>query len=249
MRPGQSCPGVVTLAAPKSNTPSSRFNEAGAIMPRSGSAAGGSSVAAARASMRPGQSCPGVGKTGVNVCVATACFNEAGAIMPRSGPGARPVAPGVALASMRPGQSCPGVAQSIYGARESGIASMRPGQSCPGVGGAAGLQPQPGQPRFNEAGAIMPRSGARDSAPRDSVDRRFNEAGAIMPRSGSRRERPSERVSIPSFNEAGAIMPRSGTEGGGPQDERRLASMRPGQSCPGVASSPRRRARRQSSLQ
>ena len=37
------------------------------------------------ASMRPGQSCPGVGKTGVKVCVATACFNEAGAIMPGVG--------------------------------------------------------------------------------------------------------------------------------------------------------------------
>ena len=38
-------------------------------------------------------------------------------------------------------------------------ASMRPGQSCPGVAGIWADSTTPG-PRFNEAGAIMPRSGA-----------------------------------------------------------------------------------------
>ena len=37
-------------------------------------------------------------------------------------------------------------------------ASMRPGQSCPGVGGGIGIVGEDG-PGFNEAGAIMPRSG------------------------------------------------------------------------------------------
>ena len=46
---------------------------------------------------------------------------------------------------------------------------------------------EPGRgPGFNEAGAIMPRSGLRvhDGA---HGNRGFNEAGAIMPRSGYRR--------------------------------------------------------------
>ena len=37
-----------------------------------------------------------------------------------------------------------------------------------------------------------------------------------------------------SFNEAGAIMPRSGIDGDGRPIRLPVASMRPGQSCPGV---------------
>ena len=44
-------------------------------------------------------------------------------------------------------------------------ASMRPGQSCPGVGGGIGIVGEDG-PGFNEAGAIMPRSGWGYLAPR-----------------------------------------------------------------------------------
>ena len=38
-------------------------------------------------------------------------------------------------------------------------ASMRPGQSCPGVAGGSLPRGGWGYPGFNEAGAIMPRSG------------------------------------------------------------------------------------------
>ena len=79
---------------PRSGTDDSRagarargFNEAGAIMPRSGFRRGsGLGIAAGPASMRPGQSCPGVGKAGTaGEEAARPGFNEAGAIMPRSG--------------------------------------------------------------------------------------------------------------------------------------------------------------------
>ena len=61
---------------------------------------------------------------------------------------------------------------------------MRPGQSCPGVAGASSPLPIDPSPSFNEAGAIMPRSGADQHEDRLPVGRCFNEAGAIMPRSG-----------------------------------------------------------------
>ena len=64
-------------------------------------------------------------------------------------------------------------------------ASMRPGQSCPGV-----------ESRGRRRHGL-------------SLVLGFNEAGAIMPRSGFRRLRLLIRPQ-PSFNEAGAIMPRSG---------------------------------------
>ena len=59
MRPGQSCPGVDAPSCALSR-PRRCFNEAGAIMPRSGNeheSGGGFRILA---SMRPGQSCPGV---------------------------------------------------------------------------------------------------------------------------------------------------------------------------------------------
>ena len=90
-----------------------------------------------------------------------------------------------------------------------------------------------GKACFNEAGAIMPRSGAgfrKDAAPEPI---RFNEAGAIMPRSGSRTPAPRSRSST-CFNEAGAIMPRSGQTAPARRGAAEPASMRPGQSCPGV---------------
>ena len=61
---------------------------------------------------------------------------------------------------------------------------MRPGQSCPGVGSepASGRIARPS--RFNEAGAIMPRSTRPARGWSTSAWRSFNEAGAIMPRSG-----------------------------------------------------------------
>ena len=78
----------------------------------------------------------------------------------------------------------------------------------------------------------MPRSGD-PPVPEPGTGLGFNEAGAIMPRSG--RHLASELHASPvGFNEAGAIMPRS------EPPRRRLdepdlpASMRPGQSCPGV---------------
>ena len=61
---------------------------------------------------------------------------------------------------MRPGQSCPGVVENLIERHlHRDRASMRPGQSCPGVvvvGIAATAVASAG---FNEAGAIMPRSG------------------------------------------------------------------------------------------
>ena len=64
MRPGQSCPGVVRTARQARPSAGWGFNEAGAIMPRSG-----------RFILPPGRE-------------MRDCFNEAGAIMPRSGPAA-----------------------------------------------------------------------------------------------------------------------------------------------------------------
>ena len=80
--------------------------------------------------------------------------------MPRSGlPGGLRERLTGGLASMRPGQSCPGVVGAA-GARGSSraMASMRPGQSCPGVAGSRSSGGS-GNLSFNEAGAIMPRSG------------------------------------------------------------------------------------------
>ena len=69
-------------------------------------------------------------------------------------------------------------------------ASMRPGQSCPGVDrrvlGDVSLHRG-----FNEAGAIMPRSGWVTRVPFSGSSCRFNEAGAIMPRSGRIATAPS----------------------------------------------------------
>ena len=61
---------------------------------------------------------------------------------------------------MRPGQSCPGVALAL-GRQRTGLppASMRPGQSCPGVVAAVEDLYARILAGFNEAGAIMPRSG------------------------------------------------------------------------------------------
>ena len=59
---------------------------------------------------------------------------------------------------MRPGQSCPGVGFFTLTRARTRRASMRPGQSCPGVDGGIVLI-DAGQRGFNEAGAIMPRSG------------------------------------------------------------------------------------------
>ena len=70
----------------------------------------------------------------------------------------------------------------------------------------------PPSSRFNEAGAIMPRSGR--SAPEMAIFAVDAEAGAIMPRSGAMEW---FRVVKRSFNEAGAIMPRSGWPAGEPE--------------------------------
>ena len=87
--------------------------------------------------------------------------------MPRSGEARRwEHARGREHASMRPGQSCPGVGRRRRrGANAPGLASMRPGQSCPGVGNLDGRQ-RSAMACFNEAGAIMPRSGSVSIAPR-----------------------------------------------------------------------------------
>ena len=92
MRPGQSCPGVGSTGAKSSRLTAPCFNEAGAIMPRSGREPGGNPIPAELASMRPGQSCPGVGRASrPDEPVAAPGFNEAGAIMPRSGPECRAI--------------------------------------------------------------------------------------------------------------------------------------------------------------
>ena len=65
----------------------------------------------------------------------------------------------------------------------------------------------------------------------------FNEAGAIMPRSGQC-ALPRKYGGAECFNEAGAIMPRSGRGGERETAAGRQASMRPGQSCPGVGGRP-----------
>ena len=65
MRPGQSCPGVVATGDEHDIRARIGFNEAGAIMPRSGTHSPSRMSGIARpASMRPGQSCPGVGQVG-----------------------------------------------------------------------------------------------------------------------------------------------------------------------------------------
>ena len=88
------------------------------------------------------------------------CFNEAGAIMPRSGYNNTRGLDRFAKASMRPGQSCPGVVRRESSSRPArGAASMRPGQSCPGVAFPRRRVLCCGYECFNEAGAIMPRSG------------------------------------------------------------------------------------------
>ena len=244
--------------------PPCSFNEAGAIMPRSGWCNARVDRPISKASMRPGQSCPGVGRgRGRRRPREPPCFNEAGAIMPRSGrPEARKtslrprsfneagaimprsgvvreVEKGVlpSFASMRPGQSCPGVGNPFpLRAFIHDAASMRPGQSCPEWCFARKRSVRM-EPCFNEAGAIMPRSGGSRKFREPSGNSSFNEAGAIMPRSGESAHagvrippnasmRPGQscpgvgrpRATTPisasyGFNEAGAIMPRSGAPG------------------------------------
>ena len=71
---------------PRSSDRRQSFNEAGAIMPRSGIVRSGRSCISDGASMRPGQSCPGVAVLdGGGAGGGSRRFNEAGAIMPRSG--------------------------------------------------------------------------------------------------------------------------------------------------------------------
>ena len=70
MRPGQSCPGVVGIELPSSFDSMKSFNEAGAIMPRSGTGAPTCHGTPLPASMRPGQSCPGVGPAGGTLTLA-----------------------------------------------------------------------------------------------------------------------------------------------------------------------------------
>ena len=87
MRPGQSCPGVGFILALAATKLRRCFNEAGAIMPRSGDTETTIGSDELLASMRPGQSCPGVVRwASRGPPSTTTCFNEAGAIMPRSGP-------------------------------------------------------------------------------------------------------------------------------------------------------------------
>ena len=87
---------------------------------------------------------------------------------------------------------------------------MRPGQSCPGVEFRRSGTKHLKLASFNEAGAIMPRSGRRAPDRVHHAPARFNEAGAIMPRSGHETLR-ERQVHMRGFNEAGAIMPRSGS--------------------------------------
>ena len=89
------------------------------------------------------------------------------------------------------------------------MASMRPGQSCPGVDGVEGDETR-------TAGALQ--KGRGNHAPE------WNAA------------RPPIHSGQPSFNEAGAIMPRSGPDAPPDSPGAPVASMRPGQSCPGVDS-------------
>ena len=112
MRPGQSCPGVGRSRCIHGRR-QKRFNEAGAIMPRSGTRWHAGTTRRLLASMRPGQSCPGVAwRHGHHHVQGAASFNEAGAIMPRSGHDPRNGRTSARTASMRPGQSCPGVVGS-----------------------------------------------------------------------------------------------------------------------------------------
>ena len=88
---------------------------------------------------------------------------------------------------------------------------MRPGQSCPGVGDIPSISATSICVSFNEAGAIMPRSGLRDRRIPWEPPASFNEAGAIMPRSGWAINSFNATIKK-GFNEAGAIMPRSGAQ-------------------------------------
>ena len=112
--------------------PLSRFNEAGAVMPRKRPIFRLVSKRFFSASMRPGLLCPGKGGGCWAIASARPSFNEAGAVMPRKrGRGRR-------------------------AGREGPHASMRPGLLCPGKG-AKRATPLTGPAGFNEAGAVMPR--------------------------------------------------------------------------------------------
>ena len=135
-------------------------------------------------------------------------------------------------ASMRPGQLCPGNPHfPRHGRIVKELASMRPGQLCPGNGGGHGKNGE-GLQGFNEAGAIMPRKPPFSTSREDCQGTGFNEAGAIMPRKPFPKIRHPWIIRI-SFNEAGAIMPRKPARLCRVLPCRLLASMRPGQLCPG----------------
>ena len=57
----------------------------------------------------------------------------------------------------------------------------------------------------------MPRSGSVRAKRSRAASSGFNEAGAIMPRSGRKLKIAGNSLRYHGFNEAGAIMPRSGT--------------------------------------
>ena len=143
-------------------------------------------------------------------CKDSRGFNEAGAIMPRSG---RPT-----VTAARPARNSFNEAGAImprsgrrapgFNRRRSG-ASMRPGQSCPGVASQSRDHETLRERASMRPGQSCPGVAPDRYAPSDTRKHCFNEAGAIMPRSG-------------------------GSESGGPRGGRARASMRPGQSCPGV---------------
>ena len=135
MRPGQSCPGVARRLDVEPDRATEGFNEAGAIMPRSGVRLRARSYGDRR------------------------CFNEAGAIMPRSGFRSSINMDFVVVASMRPGQSCPGVVRARCSSRRREYSFNEAGAIMPRSGYHRQARPRASASRFNEAGAIMPRSG------------------------------------------------------------------------------------------
>ena len=153
MRPGHVCPGKPPRTSPASCA-TTRFNEAGACLPRKGPRIPGEAVCE-EASMRPGHVCPGkptaVCRPADNLCASMrpghVCpgnrrprllsprrargFNEAGACLPRKRP-ARAGAPAARARFNEAGACLPRKGAGLAIGADRRPASMRPGHVCPG---------------------------------------------------------------------------------------------------------------------
>ena len=168
MRPGQVYPGTLRRQHLQDASHRHASMRPGQVYPGTPDAGRGDRYLAHRASMRPGQVYPGTRGCGPARLPASRSFNEAGASLPRN------TVHQVALvrvrreASMRPGQVYPGTLVGMEGLGAGCAASMRPGQVYPGTRRRPRAPPRC-DPRFNEAGASLPRNTALAAAKRDVV--------------------------------------------------------------------------------